>query len=141
MLSQSMRDRSGVRVVGVSVGATNTPVYAQGANMTGRAARPPVPVDQPEKVARAVLRAAGTRLRGEVSVGLANPVMVLGHELLAPVYDLLVGPLMGIFALAGRPTDPHPGNVEAPTPQAERVHGPWTGGGLLGLDRRARSQA
>jgi NAD(P)-dependent dehydrogenase (short-subunit alcohol dehydrogenase family) len=138
MLSQSVRDRSGVRVVGVSPGATNTPVYAQAANVTGRAARPPVPVDPPEKVARAVVRAADTRRRGEVSVGLANPVMVLGHELVPPLFDLLVGPLMGLFALTRRPMEPHPGNVQEPTPHGEDVRGPWSGGGLLGLDRRAR---
>ncbi len=138
MLSQSMRDRSGVRVVGVSPGATNTPVYAQAANVTGRAARPPVPVDPPDKVAGAVLRAADHRRRGEVSVGLANPVMVLGHDLLPPVFDLLVGPLMGLLALTRRPMEPHTGNVVDPTPQGESTTGPWTGGGLLGLDRRAK---
>lgn len=136
MLSQSVRDRSGVRVVGVSPGATNTPVYAQAANVTGQAARPPVPVDQPEKVARAVLRAADSRRRGEISVGLANPVMVLGHELLPPVFDLLVGPLMGALALTRRSMAPHTGNVETPTPEGESTRGPWSRGGLLGLDTR-----
>ena len=94
MLSQSVRDRRGVRVVGVAPGATNTPVYAQAANVTGRAARPPLPVDPPEKVARAVLRAADGRRRGEASVGLANPVMVLGSR--APA---------GRVRPAGRPVD------------------------------------
>lgn len=136
MLSQSVRDRSGVRVVGVSPGATNTPVYAQAANVTGRAARPPVPVDPPEKVARAVLRAADSRRRGETSVGIANPVMVLGHELLPPVFDLLVGPLMGLLALTRRPMEPHSGNVETPSPTGESTQGPWSRGGLLGLDTR-----
>jgi NAD(P)-dependent dehydrogenase (short-subunit alcohol dehydrogenase family) len=136
MLSQSVRDRSGVRVVGVSPGATNTPVYAQAANLTGRAARPPVPVDPPQKVARAVLRAADTRRRGEVSVGLANPVMVLGHELLPPVFDALVGPPMGLLALTRRPMDPHTGNVVEPTTAGEATDGPWTRAGLLGLDTR-----
>ncbi len=136
MLSQSVRDRRGVRVVGVAPGATNTPVYAQAANVTGRAARPPVPVDPPEKVARAVLRAADGRRRGETSVGLANPVMVLGHELLPAVFDVLVGPLMGLLALTREPMAPHPGNVPAPVTDGEATHGPWSGAGLLGLDRR-----
>ena len=136
MLSQSVRDRRGVRVVGVAPGATNTPVYAQAANVTGRAARPPVPVDPPEKVARAVVRAADGRRRGETSVGLANPVMVLGHELLPAVFDLLVGPLMGLLALTREPMAPHEGNVLSPTPEGESTHGPWSGAGVLGLDRR-----
>lgn len=136
MLSQSVRDRPGVRVVGVAPGATNTPVYAQAANLTGRAARPPVPVDPPQKVARAVLRAADSRRRGESSVGLANPVMVLGHELLPPVFDALVGPLMGLLALTRRPMEPHTGNVVEPTTPGEATDGPWSRAGLLGLDAR-----
>ncbi len=139
MLSQSVRDRPGVHVVGVSPGAVNTPVYEQAANVTGRAARPPAPVDPPEKVARAVLKAAGHR-RGEVSVGIANPVMALGHELLPPVYDRIVGPLMGLLALTRVPMDPHPGNVLDPSPEGEEVQGPWSEAGLLGLDARRRAR-
>lgn len=138
MLSQSVRDRRGVHVVGVSPGAVNTPVYRQAANVTGNAARPPAPVDPPEKVARAVLKAAGRR-RGEVSVGIANPVMALGHELLPPVYDRIVGPLMALLAITRVPMDPHPGNVLDPVPDGEDLEGPWSVAGKLGLDARRRS--
>ncbi|MFQ6171618.1 SDR family NAD(P)-dependent oxidoreductase [Oryzobacter sp. R7] len=137
MISQAMADRPGVRVVGVAPGATNTPVYAVAGNYSGTAARPPVPVDQPEKVAAAVLRAADRRRRGEESVGLANALMTLGHELLPPVFDRLVGPLMSRLALAGGPLPPTSGNVVEPA-EHDAVRGPWSGGGLLGLDRRRR---
>jgi len=136
MLSQSVRDRPGVRVVGVSPGAVNTPVYAQAANVTGWAARPPVPVDPPEKVARAVVNAADQRRRGEASVGLANSVMVMGHEVLPLVFDLLVAPLMGLLAFTRQRLEPNDGNVVTPSPAGESVQGPWRAGGVLGLDVR-----
>ena len=85
-----------------------------------------------------VLRAADGRRRGEALVGLANPVMVLGRELLPAVFDVLVGPLMGLLALTREPMAPHPGNVLSPVSDGEATHGPWSGAGLLGLDRRRR---
>lgn len=131
LLSQEMRDVPGVHVTSVSPGAVNTPVYTQAGSYSGRGGRPPPPVDPPEKVAAAVLRAAGRR-RGEIAVGLANPLMVLGHTLLPAVYDAIVGPLVRAGGMTGRGVEPHPGNVLEPSMRGEAVHGPWSGWGLLG---------
>jgi len=46
-----------VRVSLVSPGGVNTPIYAQAANYAGRVGRPPPPVDRPETVARAIIKA------------------------------------------------------------------------------------
>ena len=70
------RQTPGVDISLVSPGSVDTPVYAQAGSYTGRVGRPPPPVDPPEKVARAVVRAI-ERPRREVSVGLANGLTVI----------------------------------------------------------------
>jgi len=58
VLSIETRSDKDIHVCTVSPGAVNTPVYAQSATYAGRTGRPPPPVDQPEKVARAIVRCA-----------------------------------------------------------------------------------
>lgn len=123
-LQVEARRLPGVRVALVLPGSVDTPMYTQAANYLGRVGRPPPPVDSPEKVARAVVRAV-RRPRRYVSVGIANPMMMLGFNLLPPVYDRLVLPLMRVGALSRQPVAPHPGNVWEPQPQGEAVHGSW----------------
>ena len=131
------RQTPGVDISLVSPGGVDTPVYAQAGSYTGRIGRPPPPVDPPEKVARAVVRAIG-RPRREVSVGLANGLTVTGFRLLPGVFDLLVTPLMRWGGQSRQRVGPHPGNVLEPQPAGEAVHGQWgrhwlrgVGGGAL----------
>ncbi|HST64046.1 MAG TPA: SDR family NAD(P)-dependent oxidoreductase, partial [Mycobacteriales bacterium] len=83
------RQTPGIGVSLVSPGGVDTPVYRQAASYYGRGGRPPPPVDPPEKVARAIVRALD-RPRRETSVGIANPVVVTGFRGLPFVYDRLV---------------------------------------------------
>lgn len=124
VLQLETRDVPGIRVCSVSPGGVNTPVYAQAANVTGRSARPPVPVDQPDKVAQAVLRCVD-RPVPRVSVGLANPVIVLGFRLFPRLYDLLVTPLLHLVSLTGQPTEPSTGNVFQPVEGGEAETDRW----------------
>jgi len=134
VLQQETRDSPAIRVSSVSPGGVNTPIYSQAANVTGRSARPPAPVDSPEKVARAIVSCVD-RGRARVSVGPANPLIVAGFRLLPRVYDALVGPLLHVASLTRRPgTEPSTGNVLAPDPAGEAEHGPWPG--PLGMPRR-----
>jgi NAD(P)-dependent dehydrogenase (short-subunit alcohol dehydrogenase family) len=110
-------------------GSVNTPAYLQAANYTGWQGRPPPPIDPPEKVARAVLRAAD-KPRREASVGIANPVVVLGFRTMPALYDALVTPLMRVSGLSWRRISAHTGNVFDPQPPGDAEHGPW---GRLGL--------
>lgn len=118
------RALDGVAVTLVSPGSVNTPAYSQAANYARREGRPPPPVVQPEKVARAIVRSLD-RPRRERSVGVANHLIVLGFRLVPAIYDAAVGPLMNVFGLSRRPVPDHPGNVLAARPAGEAARGWW----------------
>lgn len=125
-LQQETRDARGVHVCIVSPGSTNTPIYFQAANFTGRPARPPVPVVQPERTARAIVQLADRpRRHVSVPVGPPNPIVITGYRLFPRLYDLLVGPLFKLAAVARGTQAPTRGNVDDPVPELERVHGHW----------------
>jgi NAD(P)-dependent dehydrogenase (short-subunit alcohol dehydrogenase family) len=127
-LQQETRDEPDVHVGMVSPGGINTPIYYQAANVMGRAARPPIPVLQPERVADTV-HSMLDRPRGNVSipVGPTNPVVIAGYRFLPALYDLMVGPLFTIAALAKGDQSPTEGNVHKPAPELDGVHGHWPG--------------
>jgi NAD(P)-dependent dehydrogenase (short-subunit alcohol dehydrogenase family) len=134
VLQLETRDEPRILVSSVSPGGVNTPIYSQAANVTGRSARPPLPVDSPEKVARAVLSSVDRR-RARVSVGPANPLIVAGFRMLPRIYDALVTPLLQLAALTRQPaTEPSAGNVLHPRPGGEAEHGRWPG--VLGVSPR-----
>ncbi|MCG8927309.1 SDR family oxidoreductase [Lentzea sp. CC55] len=125
-LQQETRDEPGVHVCIVSPGSINTPIYDQAANYTGRAARPPVPVLSPERVAAAIVRLADRPQRNvSVPVGPANPLIIAGFRFLPRVYDLLVGPLFRLAALTGKTVSATQGNVFRPHPAVEGAQGRW----------------
>jgi NAD(P)-dependent dehydrogenase (short-subunit alcohol dehydrogenase family) len=127
VLQIETRDEPAIRISSVSPGGVNTPIYSQAANVTGRSARPPLPVDSPEKVAGAVLSCVD-RGRARVSVGPANPLIVAGFRLLPRVYDALVTPLLHLASLTRTPpAPPSTGNVLHPRPEGEAEHGRWPG--------------
>jgi len=125
-LQQEVQDARDIHVCIVSPGSTNTPIYYQGANYTGRDARPPVPVLQPERTAGSIVGLLD-RPRNHVSipVGPPNPIVIAGFRFLPFVYDRLVGPLFKLAALTNRPLPDTAGNVHGPTAEAERVSGRW----------------
>lgn len=118
------RSTPGVEITLVSPGGVDTPIYKVAGSYTGHVAHPPPPIDPPEKVASAIVRALD-RPRREVSLGLANPVMVLGFRLLPGLYDVLVTPLMRRLGQSRRRVGPGPGNVLAPLAGQHAVHGDW----------------
>ena len=125
-LQQETRGDKDIHVCLVSPGSTNTPIYYQAANYTGRGARPPVPVQQPERTAAAI---AGLidRPRPHVSipVGPPNPLIISGFRLAPWVYDRAVGPLFKLAALTRTPVAATTGNVASPVAGEERVRGRW----------------
>jgi NAD(P)-dependent dehydrogenase (short-subunit alcohol dehydrogenase family) len=135
MIQIEARESPGVHVTLISPGSVNTSAYSQAANYTSREGRPPPPIDPPEKVAGAIVKSLA-KPRRERSVGIANPVVVLGFRLLPAVFDLAVGPLMKLGGLSRRPVADHAGSVLEPNPQGEAEHGFW---GRLGR-RTVRTQ-
>lgn len=113
-----------VQVSLVSPGGVNTPIYDQAGSYTGHPGSPPPPVDQPEKVAAAIV-ARLDRPHRETGVGIANPLMVAGFRLLPGVFDLIVEPMMRLAGQGRAHVDAHPGNVFEPDPDKEAVRGRW----------------
>ena len=118
------RETPGVHVTLVSPGGVDTPIYTQAGNYAGWEGRPPPPVYEPETVARAVVHGLDHPQR-EISVGFANPLMVMGFRTLPWAYDVLVTPLMRAMAMSSRPVPPGPGNVEGPHDDGEQLRGQW----------------
>jgi NAD(P)-dependent dehydrogenase (short-subunit alcohol dehydrogenase family) len=125
-LQQETRAEPGIDVCMLSPGSINTPIYDLSANYVGRRTRPPVPVVQPEHAA-ASIESLLHRPRNNVSipVGPGNPVIITGFRLMPWLYDRLVGPLFRLAALTGDRTPARAGNVLAPSPAGEAVHGRW----------------
>jgi NAD(P)-dependent dehydrogenase (short-subunit alcohol dehydrogenase family) len=123
-LQVEARETPGVHVTLISPGGVDTPIYTQAGNYAGWEGRPPPPVYQPETVARAVVRGLDHPKR-EISVGFANPVMVLGFRALPWAYEAMVTPLMRALAMSSRPVPPGPGNVEGPRDDGEALRGSW----------------
>ena len=101
-----------------SPGSVDTPIYTSAANYAGFVGRPPPPVDSAERLGAAIVRLAD-RPRRQLSVGLTNRLIEFGFSALPPVYDALVGPLMGRLALSQRRTGPGTGNVFGPAARVE----------------------
>jgi short-subunit dehydrogenase len=115
---------TGVSVCLVAPGGVNTPIYRSAANYAGHAGQPPFPVVQPERVADAIVRLPA-HPRREVHVGPANRLMMFGYTLLPAVYDLAVGPLMGLMSFSRGELAPTEGNVFEPWPEVDGPRGPW----------------
>lgn len=118
------RSTPGIDISLVWPGGVDTPVYLQAGTYLERHGRPPPPVDPPEKVARAAVSAL-SRPRREISVGLANHISVLGFRMAPAVFDRIVTPLMSLGGLSRGEVENSPGNVLAPLPGGEAVHGRW----------------
>ncbi|MEV6286126.1 SDR family NAD(P)-dependent oxidoreductase [Kribbella sp. NPDC051770] len=112
-LQAEVRALPGVDVSLLAPGSIDTPVYERAGNYIGRIGQPPPPVSDVDKVTQAILSLT-TRPRRELSVGLANPLMVFGFRHLPAVYDALVVTLMKRLGLSRTPTEPTPGNVFEP---------------------------
>ena len=117
------RDKKGVHICHVAPGGVDTPIYLQAGSRLGVVGRPPPPVVSPEKVARAVLRLLD-HPRPRIQVGPANWPTIWGFHLFPGVFDRIVTPMFEVAALdVRRPAASVDGNVFAPVPEGNRLHG------------------
>jgi NAD(P)-dependent dehydrogenase (short-subunit alcohol dehydrogenase family) len=117
-LRQETRDAPGINICQLVPGSVDTPIYTSAANYAGFVGRPPPPVDSAERMGAGIVRLAD-RPRRELSIGAANRLTEFGFKALPPVYDTLVGPMMGRLGLSRRPVAPDAGNVFGPAARVE----------------------
>jgi short-subunit dehydrogenase len=113
---QAERVGERVHVSLVEPGGVSTTIYDDAASYLGVQGKPPPPVYDAERVARAVVSLI-ERPRRERSVGLLNPVISAGFRLFPAVYDRIVAPLVSRLALADEPVADHTGNLFEPQPE------------------------
>lgn len=102
----------------VEPGGVSTTIYDKAASYLGVQGKPPPPVYDAARVARAVVEVI-EHPRRERAVGILNPVISLGFRMFPAVYDRMVGRLVGRLALAEEPVPDHTGNVFHSTPEPE----------------------
>lgn len=128
------RDLRDVKIVCVSPGGVDTPIYRQAATYSGFVGRPPPPVASPERVARRALRAT-RQGRSRVQVGMANNFMRFGFTALPWAFDALVGPLFAAAATDRTSKVPGTsGNVLTSHGPDNEVHG-GQGNAVVGIGR------
>jgi short-subunit dehydrogenase len=88
-LRADLRDTPGVRVCTVMPGAMDTPLWSRGPNRTGREPRPPAPVYDVGRVARAIVHRID-RPKPEVAVGGAVNGLRFAHRLAPRVSEWLL---------------------------------------------------
>jgi NAD(P)-dependent dehydrogenase (short-subunit alcohol dehydrogenase family) len=122
-LRQELRG-TGVDVVTILPGSIDTPLFQQGANHTGRKAKALDPTNPPERVARAILRAARRPMR-EKAVGRGSRQMLLFEKLVPGPFERLMARKGERDQFADEPAQDTSGNLFAPDPQQARETGGW----------------
>jgi NAD(P)-dependent dehydrogenase (short-subunit alcohol dehydrogenase family) len=114
-----------IHVVTVLPESVDTPIFQHAANYTGREIKPPSPVIDADRTARAIL-AAVRRPRGEITVGqIGHAVAIAAGLIPRQIYERIAPKLFELTALDGKGADRSPGNVLEPEPSLNRVDGGW----------------
>jgi short-subunit dehydrogenase len=113
-----------VRVAMIWPATTDTPIYRHAANRTGRRIHPIPPVVGPDRVARAIVRAAERPRRRRV-VGVVQGSFLALHAVAPGLADRILTLTMNRLGLRRRSAAPTSGTVEAPDPASNAVSGGW----------------
>lgn len=127
----------GVAVCSVLPAGVDTPFFRHAANHTGREVRAVPPPATPERVARAVVRAA-RRPRRRVVVGPSARLLTWGHALTPGLVRAVVVRVTEHRCLAPRGTAPSTtGILSAPSASTAALRGGWSAGRRTALRRAA----
>lgn len=127
----------GVHVATVLPAAIDTPIFADGANHSGRRARAIPPVYTPERVAKVVLGQIRFPRREVVAGGLLGRVFVAQHSVAPGLTERILADEFARVGLAEPGTAAATsGNLYEPAPAPRTVHGGWDG---AGRERRRRA--
>jgi short-subunit dehydrogenase len=125
-LRMELRDAENVHVCLVLPASIDTPLFQQGANYMGRAAKPVDPVYRPERVAGAIARAL-THPRREIYVGtVARPMVLLRSAAPYALGDAVIAATIEKKHFQDRTAEPSAGNLFQPMPQYATVDGGWS---------------
>ncbi len=122
--AELIHEGSPVYLTMVHLPAVNTPQFDWTRNKTGRRARAPDPVFQPEMAARAIVYAAYNRRR-DVWMGRSTLATILGGRLAPSLMDQVMA-RQGWDGQLGKPQAPQDGNLLAPVPGDYAARGPFS---------------
>jgi NAD(P)-dependent dehydrogenase (short-subunit alcohol dehydrogenase family) len=122
-LRQELR-ASGVRVAVVLPASIDTPLFQHAANWFGRRPKPLTPVNDPERVARALVRCAKRPARAML-VGRGARAMVAMHAVGGPLFERAFAIQVERDHFLDEPAEPAPGNLFAPAAEGADVSGGW----------------
>jgi hypothetical protein len=123
-LRAELHDAPGVHVCTVMPASTDTPLFQQAANYTGRATQAMTPVASAETVAAAIV-AAAERRRREVIVGLSGRVAMLGYALAPRLFSRLIAREVADRHFQDKAAAPGHGNLFEPSAGPGCVGGGW----------------
>ena len=120
-------DAPDIHVCTVMPATTDTPIFQQAANYTGRAAKAMEPVSPAEDVAETIVGLV-ERPRREAVVSHAMPrLMMLQHAVAPGRFERTAAPMIDRNHLQDRPAGPSAGNLFEPDPDPNRaaISGGW----------------
>lgn len=123
-LRQELREAPNIHVVTVLPGSIDTPLFQQGGNYMGHAAKPMAPVYDPEKVAQAIVSAALSPRR-EVRVGSSVRTALLFKQLAPGFFDRWAARVVERKHFQDRTVPPTTGNLFEPMSQHATIRGGW----------------
>lgn len=88
-------DHRGLRVVHLSPGSVDTPIYDRALDSAGTVNTPPPPTISPERVARTIVRELERPLRGSLTrqTAWSNHLLTAGFRAVPWAYDRVIGPV------------------------------------------------
>jgi NAD(P)-dependent dehydrogenase (short-subunit alcohol dehydrogenase family) len=125
-----------IHVCTVLPASTDTPLFQQGANYTGRAVKPMSPVYDAEQVAQTIVRLA-EHPRRETLVGRAGRLLSLLHTVAPGLAERMLARQVETSHFQDAPAPASAGNLFEPLPQWASVSGGWKPGGAAPIRRVA----
>ena len=113
-----------IHICTVLPASIDTPIWQHGANYTGRAVRPIVPVYRAEQVAKTII-ACARRPRRIVYVGLAGPVITAAHKVAPDLFEEVSSRLISPILFQNSAAEVSPGNLFQPSTEPMGVDGGW----------------
>jgi hypothetical protein len=116
----------------------DTPLFQHAGNWYGRRVKPLDPVNDPDRVARAIVRCA-RRPRRERVVGRGGRQMILMHALAPALFERLFARRVERDHFEPEPSPPRSGNLFAPVTEGSDASGGWRSRSRSRI-RRARAR-